>query len=129
MFYYVFAILVLIVPMVVWFRYLYINFRERTAMSELMSVLFPEGASQREPVVQDLIKLTKGKYNRIQLLDYFLKIKGLHLVDLHTSSSRHVRMYLMSPTKIKLNYSELVQFYEKYLNLPQATGIDATIDF
>ncbi|MCQ2214419.1 MAG: hypothetical protein MJZ31_00685 [Bacteroidales bacterium] len=119
----------LIVPMVVWFRYLYINFRERTAMSELMSVLFPEGASQREPVVQDLIKLTKGKYNRIQLLDYFLKIKGLHLVDLHTSSSRHVRMYLMRPTKIKLNYSELVQFYEKYLNLPQATGIDATIDF
>ncbi len=38
-------------------------------------------------------------------------------------------MYLMRPTKIKLNYSELVQFYEKYLNLPQATGIDATIDF
>ncbi len=98
-------------------------------MRELSAVLFTEGDNHKERVVQEMMKLTRGKYNRIQLLDYYLKIKGLHFVDLHTSSSRHVRSYLMRPTKIKLNYSELVQFYEKYLNLPQAQGIDATIDY
>ncbi|MCQ2200572.1 MAG: hypothetical protein MJZ27_00635 [Bacteroidales bacterium] len=127
--YYVFIIIALLSPMLVWIHYIRANILDKRAEADLMSSLFPEGNEQCEKVINEMRKLTHNRFNRAQLLDYYLKIKGLQFIDLHTSSNRYVSDYLMRPTKIKLNYQELVQFYERYLNLPQSTGIDATTDF
>ncbi|MCQ2236917.1 MAG: hypothetical protein MJZ18_07980 [Bacteroidales bacterium] len=98
-------------------------------MADLAMLLHPDGEETLAKDIQDFNRLTHGRFNNLQLLDYYLKIKGLQFVDLHTSSSNYVRTYLMKPTKIKLNYSETVLFYEKFLNMPQAMGINATSDF
>ncbi|MDO4461745.1 MAG: hypothetical protein Q4C30_04505 [Bacteroidia bacterium] len=123
------AIITLVTPIIVWAHYLLINYFERKAMAELSILLHPDCKESLRKDIHEFNRITHGRFNELQLLDYYLKIKGLQIVDLHTSSSSHVRNYLMKPTKIKLNYSETVIFYEKFLNMPQASGLDATCSF
>ncbi|MCF0189757.1 MAG: hypothetical protein HUJ96_00710 [Marinilabiliaceae bacterium] len=125
MLYYLFFVTSLVAPFLVALRFFLSYSQEKRAKEELVLLLFPKGEEQKEQLLGDMEVLTKGRYNRKQLLDYYLKIKGLQMVDLHTSADRPVRSYLMQPTKIRLNYFEQVQFYEKYLNYPQQTGMSA----
>lgn len=90
----------------------------------LCAYLFPgdKTGSQIDELIADLHILTGGRFTNDEVLDYYLKIKGLQMVDLNTLSDDDVRKFLMEPTKVRLHYRELVSFYEKYLNQPQAKG-------
>ncbi|MCU4156403.1 hypothetical protein J1N10_10470 [Carboxylicivirga sp. A043] len=95
---------------------------ERNASKELERVLFPNGDNEKEAILDSLIKITKGKYSQELLLDYFLKIKGLQVVNMYDPVNFWTRKFLMSPTKLKLNYFEQVKFYENFLNYPEASA-------
>lgn len=106
-------------------RKLYSEHKERKAITEMCDKLFPEGDMQKESTIDDIYALTKGRFNRDDILDYYLKIKGLQILDLHANSDKYICAYLMKPTKIRLNYYEQVLFYERFLNYPQAEGVNA----
>lgn len=95
---------------------------ERNASKELEKVLFPEGVSEKENVINSFKSITKGKYTNEMLLDYFMKIKGLQVINMYDPVDFWTRKYLMSPTKLKLNYFEQVKFYETFLNFPGASA-------
>jgi len=95
---------------------------EKNAAKELEQVLFSEGISEKELILESLHKITKGKYTNELLLDYFLKIKGLQVINMYDPVDFWTRKFLMSPTKLKLNYFEQVKFYETFLNYPEASA-------
>ncbi|GEM_PF-1419651 len=95
---------------------------ERNASKHLEKVLFPNGTEEKSTILESLKKITKGKYTDDLLLDYFLKIKGLQVINMYDPVDFWTRKYLMSPTKLKLNYFEQVKFYETYLNYPQSSA-------
>ncbi|MBR8534355.1 hypothetical protein KEM09_03090 [Carboxylicivirga mesophila] len=95
---------------------------EKNASKELEKILFPKGASEKEATLVSLQKITKDKYNNDLLLDYFLKIKGLQVINMYDPVNFWTRRFLMSPTKVKLNYFEQVKFYESFLNYPQSSA-------
>lgn len=97
---------------------------ERYAVSQLESILFSSGSSQKEEIITSMKEITKEKYSNEELLDYFLKIKGLQVINLCNPVSFWTRKYLMSPTRLKLNYFEQVKFYETFLNYP--TGLNGS---
>ncbi|MCU4164399.1 hypothetical protein [Carboxylicivirga caseinilyticus] len=91
---------------------------EHYAVGDLESILFSNGAKQKETIISSMKEITKEKYTNEELLDYFLKIKGLQVINFYDPVSFWTRKYLMSPTKLKLNYFEQVKFYETFLNYP-----------
>lgn len=103
----------------------YAKQKERDAIIKMCNIIFPDGELQQEDVMDNINDLTKGRFDRTDLLDYYLKIKGLQMLDLHAHSDKDIRKYLMKPTRIRLNYYEQVLFYERFLNYPQAEGINA----
>ncbi len=89
---------------------------ERNASKELEKILFPKGTAEKEATLVSLQKITKDKYSNDLLLDYFLKIKGLQVINMYDPVNFWTRRFLMSPTKLKLNYFEQVKFYQSFLN-------------
>ncbi|MBR6251811.1 MAG: hypothetical protein IKR17_11545 [Bacteroidales bacterium] len=104
-------------------KVLYDFIMEQKAIKRLCVILFPEGEAQKQEVIDGLCELTSNRFSKEDLLDYYLKIKGLQMLDLHTGGDANVRAFLMQPTKIHLTYRELVKFYEIYLNYPQVAGV------
>ena len=95
---------------------------EKNAYKELEKKLFPKGNEDKEAIIASLKKITKNKYSPELLLDYFLKIKGLQVINMYDPVNFWTRRFLMSPTKLKLNYFEQVKFYESFLNYPNASA-------
>lgn len=93
------------------------------ASNYLMACLFPHGKSQMEDTLQAFNKLTNERFTNAELLDYFLKIKGLQTLNLNDPINFYTRRYLLQPTRIRLNYFEQVKFYESFLNYPEIQGI------
>ncbi len=100
-----------------WKRGLYI-YAERYALKHLEPILFSNSESQKEHIIYSMQKITNEKYSKEDLLDYFIKIKGLQVINFCDPVSFWTRKYLTSPTRLKLNYFEQVKFYEMFLNYP-----------
>jgi len=95
---------------------------ERNASKELEQILFLDGKLEKASILESLQNITKRKYTNDLLLDYFLKIKGLQVINMYDPVNFWTRKFLMSPTKLKLNYFEQVKFYETFLNYPEASA-------
>lgn len=93
---------------------------ERKAIKELERILFPAGHTQRSTVIDAIHRMTNQRLSDDEALDYFLKIKGLQVINLHDPIDYWTRKYLMASTKTKLNYFEQVRFYEEFLNYPES---------
>ncbi len=115
-------ILVAIVVLAVVGRLVQRNISEKHTIERLINILFPLGESQMNETLNDIDEMTQKRFKREEILDYYLKIKGLQIIDLHANSDGGIRRFLMKPTKIRLTYFEQVKFYEIYLNYPQAVG-------
>lgn len=100
------------------FRYSFRQVIKRKAIPQLDAILFPDGLSQKAIITNKLKELTHDRFSEEQTLDYFMKIKGLQVVTLSQRSNFWIRKYLFSPTTIKLNYFEQVNFYKLFLNYP-----------
>ncbi len=112
------VIITLIISIItIWFYTIGLNFiAAKLAKKNLEKRLFPEGESQKKEILSRMITLTKSKYTNELLLDYFIKIKGLQTISLLGPINFWTKKYLLSPTKVKLNYFEQVRFYEMFLN-------------
>ncbi len=95
---------------------------QRKAIHRLSTLLFPLGSAQQEETMKNIEHLTHSRFNREDILDYFLKIKGLQTINLNDPVDFWTRQYLMQPTRIRLNYFEQVKFYEIFLNYPEIQG-------
>jgi hypothetical protein len=94
----------------------------RRAKHELLNLLFPLGDSQKEDTLEIIGAITRNRFSDEELLDYYLKIKGLQAINLNDPVSYWIRRYLLQPTRILLNYFEQVKFYESFLNYPEIHG-------
>lgn len=95
---------------------------EQKATKELEKRLFPNGEKQRNDVLMTMKAITNNRFSVPLMLDYFLKIKGLQIINLNDPVNFWVKKYLLSPTKMRLNYFEQVKFYETFLNYPEVIG-------
>ena len=104
-------------------------YAEQHTRRTLEGKLFPEGQTQKEQIIESLDIITKRKYSQDQLLDYFLKIKGLQAFSLTNPENFCMRRFLQSPTMLKLNYFEQIKFYETFLHYPNLVRSDINQDF
>ncbi len=91
---------------------------ENKATKDLGRFLFPDGEEQRLKALAIMEKITSKRFSETLMIDYFLKIKGLQIINMNDPVDFWTKKYLMTPTKIKLNYFEQVKFYETFLNYP-----------
>jgi hypothetical protein len=94
----------------------------RKAASQLEKQLFPEGSEQKAEVIKCCRELTGARFSDEDILDYFMKMKGLQVVDINSRTNFWLKKYLFSPAPIKLNYFEQVKFYELFLNFPEKSS-------
>lgn len=78
----------------------------------------------RGRVVKRMMALTHNRFTEDEMLDYYLKIKGLQMIDMNSFNDSDMRKILMRPTLVRLQYRELVIFYEQFLNQSEAHGIN-----
>lgn len=99
--------------------------RRRRAIEKICGYLFPgdKDGLMRERVVRRMMTLTRGRFTEEEMLDYYLKIKGLQMIDMNSFNDNDMRKFLMRPTMVRLQYRELVIFYEQFLNQSEAHGI------
>ena len=109
--------LAILLGMVIWFwKKGILLIAEKKATKDLSRYLFPKGEEQKRKALSTMEKITNGRFSETLMTDYFLKIKGLQRINMNDSVGFWTRKYLMTPTKIKLNYFEQVKFYEAFLN-------------
>ncbi len=91
---------------------------EKRALSKIENILFSGSEKNKSNVLQDIHKITSHRLNDDMVMDYFYKIKGLQVVNINKPTNFWLKVYLTTPTKVKLNYFEQVRFYETFLNYP-----------
>jgi len=91
---------------------------EKRALPKIEGFLFAQKQQNKTQVLKDIHTLTNHRLSDEMVMDYFYKIKGLQVVNINQPTNFWVKMYLTTPTKVKLNYFEQVKFYETFLNYP-----------
>ncbi len=92
---------------------------EKRAIPKIEKILFDNPNYTKSSVLETIHQVTSKRLNDDLVLDYFYKIKGLQVLDINKPINFWLKIYLTSPTKIKLNYFEQVKFYETFLNYPK----------
>lgn len=124
-FFIVLAVLCVCVPLAFHIYRFWKQARNRKTIDKLCEYLFPGDTDglMRDRVIRKMMDLTRNRFTEDEVLDYYLKIKGLQMVDMNSFNDSGTRRFLMRPTKIRLQYRELVIFYEQFLNQSEARGI------
>jgi len=116
---YILTITAVLLVLVLWFWKKGIQLMaEHKATKDLERHLFPDGEEQKKKVQEIMEEITSNRFSESLMMDYFLKIKGLQIVNMNDPVDFWTRKYLMTPTKVRLNYFEQVKFYETFLNYP-----------
>jgi hypothetical protein len=111
-----------------WFcRQLFPAIIRKKAQASLDRLIFPQGEAQKQAMMETFHGFTKERFSDDQIMDYFMKIKGLQNLSISSKTEFWIKKYLKSPTKIKLNYFEQVKFYELFMNFPPQMEIKAPL--
>jgi len=93
---------------------------KRNAVSmKLEELLFPLGNAQKRKVIEAFGGITQHDYSDEEILDFFMKEKGLQLSYLNSDLSPAVIKFINKPTMIDLNFFERVKFHETFINYPK----------
>jgi len=95
---------------------------KKRAIKALEKILFPNGESQKNKVVEVFKKITQRQFTEEEILDFFIKEKGIQFMSINTEFSSSLKKYLMRPTLVELNYFEKVKFHETFINYPRNFG-------
>ncbi len=95
---------------------------EKRAISKIEDILFSKTGQTKSTVLAAIHELTSQRLSDEMVMDYFYKIKGLQVLNINKPMNFWVKIYLTTPTKVKLNYFEQVKFYETFLNYPKIDG-------
>jgi len=91
---------------------------ERKAIPKIENILFKSKEYNKSMVLDIIHELTSYRLSDEMIMDYFYKIKGIQVLN-NKPVDFWIKIYLATPTKIKLNYFEQVKFYETFLNFPK----------
>ena len=92
---------------------------KKRAYKALDKILFPNGNSQKNKVIDAFRKITQRKFTNEEILDFFIKEKGIQFMSIDPDFSSFLKKYLMIPTLVELNYFEKVKFHETFINYPR----------
>ncbi len=92
---------------------------EKRAIPKIEKILFDNPEYTKTSVLETIHQVTSKRLSDDMVLDYFYKIKGLQVLNINKPINFWLKIYLTSPTKVKLNYFEQVKFYETFLNYPK----------
>ena len=113
------ALLVILAPAIYFsVRKVYPALVREKATKQLERKLFPNGNRQKSEIVRCCKELTGDRFSDEEVLEYFMKMKGLQVVDIKKANF-WLKKYLFTPAPIKLNYFEQVKFYEMFLEFPK----------
>lgn len=130
---FLFALIILCVLIPVTFHMLrfWRQARRNSAVKKVCAYLFPgdNDGLLRARTVERMMAITNNRFTEDEMLDYYLKIKGLQMIDMNSFNDSSMRKYLMRPTQVRLEYSELVTFYEEFLGQSEAHGITVQGEF
>lgn len=99
---------------------------EKKAIPKIENILFKSKKYNKSRVLDVIHELTSNRLNDEMVMDYFYKIKGLQVIN-NKPINFWIKIYLTSPTKIKLNYFEQVKFYETFLNFPKINEANTNV--
>jgi len=92
---------------------------KRRKPSEILEdILFPQGNIQKRFVIDSFKKVTNQNFLDKEILDFFMKEKGLQMIYINSEIASNVKKYVKKPTLIDLNYFERVKFHEVFFNYP-----------
>lgn len=98
---------------------------EKKAIPEIEKILFRKNDLNKSNILDVIHELTSCRLNDELVMDYFYKIKGIQVLN-NQPINFWLKIYLTTPTKVKLNYFEQVKFYETFLNFPKAKNSEKT---
>ena len=119
-------VLCILIPVAFHLYKFWMQERKRKTIDRFCAYLFPGDTDglMKDRVVNRMMSLTGNRFTEDEVLDYYLKIKGLQMIDLNSFNDNDMRKFLMRPTQVRLQYRELVIFYEQFLNQSEAHGIN-----
>ena len=82
----------------------------------LYKKLFFQGESQKQDVLEKFHDITENKFTDSQVIDFFMKEKGLQLLSVTPGIPLMVKYYLSNHPKITLSYFEKVKFHEIFID-------------
>ena len=95
------------------------NNDKKRAAKALEEILFPNGSSQKNKVIDTFKRIIQRQLTEEEIIDFFIKEKGIQLMSIDTDFSSSLKKYLMRPTLVELNYFEKVKFHEAFINYPR----------
>ena len=95
------------------------SINKKRAAKALDEILFPNGEPQKNKVIESFKKITKQQFTNEEIIDYFIKEKGMQLMSITPDFSESLKKYLQLPTLVELNYFEMVKFNETFINYPR----------
>jgi len=90
--------------------------KKKRAAKTLEEIFFPNGESQKNKMILTFRKIIQRQFTEEEILDFFIKEKGIQLMSINTDFPTSLKKYLMRPTLIELNYFEKVKFHETFIN-------------
>jgi hypothetical protein len=100
-------------------NWIFLTAKRSKASETLENILFPEGNIQKRKVIDAFNTITNEDYSNEEILDFFMKEKGLQLISINTDLPPSVKKYIRKDTLIDLNYFERVKFHEVFINYPR----------
>ncbi|MDR2927784.1 MAG: hypothetical protein LBV41_06250 [Cytophagaceae bacterium] len=94
------------------------HIKREKANKILEEKLFPNGELQKNKVINAFRKLTTQQFSDEQIIDFFMKEKGLQMILIDEELPVSVAKYVRKPTMIDLNYFERIKFHETFINYP-----------
>ena len=88
---------------------------EDKAKPVIDKMLFSEKGEAKRRVLLKIRNITNNRLSDDLLLDYYYKTKGQKQVKISKLSNLWLKVYLLTPPKIKLNYYEQLNFYNAFL--------------
>ena len=95
---------------------------KKRATEAFEEILFPNGNFQKNKVIEAFKKITHRQFTEEEILDFFIKEKGIQLMSINADFSSLLKKYLLRPTLVELNYFEKVKFHETFINYPRNFG-------
>ena len=92
---------------------------KKRAYKALEKIIFPHGEYQKIKVIEVFKKITQRKFTEEEIVDFFIKEKGIQFMSINVDFSESLKKYLMRPTLVELNYFEKVKFHETFINYPR----------